>query len=97
MATTNPPYQAALTSATFTPGISIDPGEVNISTWGTFNAIWHIQRSFDGNTWLDREYGLRQSHELNYTEPESCLYRVGCKPGNYSSGTIRVRIGQHTE
>ena len=66
----------------------------NTSVWGTFVATVTVQRSFDnGNTWLDVEV-FTEPGEWVGVETERCIYRAGVKTGNYTSGTINIRLGK---
>ena len=68
-------------------------GYFNLSISGTFNATVTVQRSFDrGVTWRDMDDFTAPVEEVGI-EPEYCHYRVGVKTGNYTSGTVNIRIG----
>lgn len=68
-------------------------GYFNLSISGTFSATVTVQRSFDkGSTWLDIDSFTSATEEVGF-EPETVKYRVGVKSGDYSSGTIVVRLG----
>jgi hypothetical protein len=72
----------------------IGSGPFNISVWGTFVATVTVQRSFDdGATFRDVASFTEATEEAGF-EPEGTLYRIGVKTGDYTSGTVNVRIGQ---
>ena len=83
-----------LAQNTFTGAIKVR-GLFNLSLSGTWVATVHIQRSFDsGTTWLDVASYTANIEDLG-DEPEAgVLYRAGVKTGNYTSGTVVLRIGQ---
>lgn len=67
--------------------------EFTISIWGTFSATVTVQRSFDGGTtWLDVAQYTVPVEDFG-SEPTDALYRIGVKTGEYTSGTVNVRIG----
>lgn len=69
-------------------------GDFNVSIRGTFVAEVVVQRSFDrGASWGDVSSYLVPIETRGY-EPEGALYRMGVKPGKFTSGTITARIGQ---
>lgn len=70
-------------------------GAYNFSLSGTWSAVVHLQRSFDGGaTWLDVQ-ALSANAELVGQEPErGVLYRFGVKTGGYTSGTVTGRLSQ---
>ncbi len=70
-------------------------GYFNISIYGTFSATITVQRSFDdGSTWLDVDDFTAASESVGL-EAEIAKYRIGVKTGNYTSGTVNVRIGEN--
>ncbi len=70
-------------------------GYYNLSLSGTWVATVHLQRSFDnGTNWMDID-SYTANTELVGHEPElGILYRAGVKTGNYTSGTVVIRISQ---
>lgn len=68
-------------------------GYFNVSISGTFVATVTVQRSLDKNTWYDVN-SFTAPFEGAAMEPESLFYRVGVKTGNYTSGTVNVRLGK---
>ncbi len=69
-------------------------GMYNLSLSGTWVATVHVQRSYDGSTWMD--VGQYTGNvELVGTEPEDgVIYRFGVKTGNYTSGPVVGRLSQ---
>ena len=91
---------ALLTSAsltaqnTFTDAVKLW-GDFTLSISGTFVATVTVQRSHDnGVTWRDVDDFTTETEENGF-EPEYVKYRAGVKTGNYTSGTVTVRIGQN--
>lgn len=71
-------------------------GEFNVSVSGTFVATVTIQRSYNGGTtwndvqdWIEPVEGLARDAK----DATGILYRAGVKTGDYTSGTINVRLG----
>jgi len=51
------------------------------------------QRSVDaGVTWGDLDTTYTAPTEFNIVPTEDCLYRVGVKTGDFTSGTISVKV-----
>ena len=78
----------------FTDGVALH-GYFNLSISGTWVATVTLQRSFDGgSTWFD--VGARTENVEEYgLEPEdSVQYRVGVKTGDFTSGTVVLRLSQ---
>ena len=76
-------------------------GFFNYSAQGTFVATVTLQRSFDqGTTWEDVDSdtssfsltGFEAIPPFKFCNP-SVLYRIGVKTGEFTSGSISVRIG----
>lgn len=70
-------------------------GDFNVSIQGTFSATVTVQRSYDQDTisnWEDVETFTTAVERIGF-EPESMYYRVGVKSGEFTSGTIDIRIG----
>lgn len=69
-------------------------GFFNLSIKGTFVATITVQRSFDDMaTWNDVDTFTAQTEDWGM-EPEVCWYRVGVKTGDFTSGSVSVRLGQ---
>lgn len=79
---------------TFSDGLYTE-GAFNISIAGTFVATVTVQRSFDqGATWRDVDT-FTAPIETNGFDPEPVVvYRAGVKTGDFTSGTVDIRIGR---
>ena len=85
----------------FTDSISPNPwsgetyGYLNISVSGTWSATVTLQRSFDdGTTWLDTDTWT-SNVQTSLTDYEGgVLYRIGVKTGDFSSGTVVLRLSR---
>lgn len=86
----------AISSANlFTDESRFNYGYFNISIWGTFAATITLQRSFDdGDTWLDVDTFDEAAEKIVANAEGDCLWRIGVKSGQYTSGTAHVRLGQ---
>lgn len=76
-----------------TKGIKIK-GDFTVHIAGTFVATLHLQRSWnEGATWYDvKSYDAPTDPDENGFEPGGALYRIGCKTGNFTSGTATILI-----
>ena len=79
---------------TFSDGLYTE-GAFNLSISGTFVATITVQRSFDqGSTWRDVDT-FTAPIETYGTDPEPVVvYRAGVKTGDFTSGTVDIRIGR---
>jgi hypothetical protein len=79
---------------TFSDGIYTEGG-FNLSISGTFVATVTVQRSFDaGSTWRDVDT-FTAPVETYGVDPEPVVaYRAGVKTGEFTSGTVSIRIGR---
>lgn len=79
---------------TFSDGLYIE-GAFNFSISGTFVATVTVQRSFDqGSTWRDVDT-FTAPIETYGNDPEPVVvYRAGVKTGDFTSGTVNIRIGR---
>ena len=79
---------------TFSDGLYV-VGDFNLSISGTFVATVTVQRSFDqGSTWRDVDT-FTAPIETAGSDPEPVvLYRAGVKTGEFTSGTVSIRIGR---
>lgn len=72
-------------------------GKFNVSISGSsWTAIVHLQRSFDNeSTWVDVD-SFTANIEATVDEPQEggLLYRIGIKNGNYTSGTLYLRLSK---
>ena len=81
------------TENTFTDPVQLT-GFFNLSISGTFVATITVQRSFDNKvTWQDVDTFTKPTEDWGM-EPEVCWYRVGVKTGEFTSGSIGIRLGQ---
>jgi hypothetical protein len=79
---------------TFTDAIALE-GKFNLSISGTWVATVTVQRSFDkGVAWLDVETHTENVEKQGEEIEDGVLYRVGCKTGEFTSGTVVARISQ---
>lgn len=75
-------------------------GFFNYSAQGTYVATVTLQRSFDGSTWEDVDsdtapfslVGFEPLAPFKFSKP-TIKYRIGVKTGDFTSGSISVRIG----
>jgi hypothetical protein len=77
---------------TFSTAVQLE-GYFNVSISGTFSATVTVQRSIDNNTWMDVNTYTAAFEGVGF-DPEFMWYRVGVKTGQYTSGTVVVRIGR---
>jgi hypothetical protein len=77
---------------TFTDPVQLS-GFFNLSISGTFVATVTVQRSIDNSTWADVDNWTAPTEDYGM-DPETMWYRVGVKTGNFTSGTVVVRLGQ---
>jgi len=79
---------------TFSDGLYV-VGDFNLSISGTFVATVTVQRSFDqGGTWRDVDT-FTAPIETAGSDPEPVVvYRAGVKTGEFTSGTVSIRIGR---
>jgi len=67
--------------------------DIAVSVSGTFGATVTPQRSIDdGETWADLDTTYTAAAEFNIVPTDGCLYRVGVKTGDFTSGTVVVGI-----
>lgn len=80
---------------TFTDAVRLE-GYFNLSISGTWAATVTVQRSIDNATWVDVDTFTANSEEVGF-EPELMWYRVGVKTGEFTSGTVVLRLGREDE
>ena len=79
---------------TFSDGIYTEGG-FNLSISGTFVATVTVQRSFDaGSTWRDVDTFTAPIETYGVDPEPVVVYRAGVKTGDYTSGTVSIRIGR---
>ncbi len=85
---------ASITAANnFTDPLSVRPEEgASVSVSGTWSATVHLQHRLDGTNWRDVESYTANTEKV-YTAGEGCDVRIGVKTGNFTSGTVVVRLG----
>ena len=83
--------QAISAQNTFTDGYRLEGG-FNVSISGAFVATVTVQRSPDNTNWFDVN-SFNAPIEVSGSDPEFLYYRVGVKTGDYTSGTVNVRLG----
>lgn len=83
---------------TFTTAIVTPPvprglaNKVSVSISGVWVATVTLQRSFDGATFFDVS-NFTANAEVIADEPEpNITYRLGVKTGNFTSGTVVLRL-----
>tara|TARA_R100001510_G_scaffold9203_1_gene7096 strand:- start:5586 stop:5882 length:297 start_codon:yes stop_codon:yes gene_type:complete len=79
----------------FTDAVMVLAGDFSISVSGTFSATVTVQKSYDTSSpsnFEDVETFTAPVERVGY-EAENIYYRVGVKTGEYTSGTVSVRIG----
>jgi len=70
-------------------------GKFNVSISGISGDTVHVQRSFDAGTlWKDVESYTADKEDAGEEIEHDVIYRIGVKTGNYSAGTILLRISQ---
>lgn len=79
----------------FTTAVQI-AGWFNVSISGTFSATVTVQRSPDNTNWYDVDSWTAPAEDVGM-EPEVMWYRIGVKTGNFTSGTVVVRLGQDAQ
>ncbi len=90
---------AVITRSIAAENLFTDPvkltGFFNISLSGTWSATVTVQRSFDqGSTWFDVESFVGNVQEYGFEPEGGVVYRVGVKTGNFTSGTIVMRLSR---
>jgi hypothetical protein len=79
---------------TFSDGIYTQGG-FNLSIAGTFAATVTVQRSFDqGSTWRDVDTFTAPIETYGVDPEPVVVYRAGVKTGDFTSGTVSIRIGR---
>lgn len=75
------------------PKDNLYSGHLNISVTGTWEAVVSLQRSFDsGATWNDVTTYESNTEKSLIDEEFRVYYRIGVKLGEYTSGTVMVRL-----
>ena len=71
-------------------------GYFNLSLSGTWAATVTVQRSIDNVSFVDVDTFTGNTEEYGF-EPENMFYRVGVKTGEFTSGTVVIRLGREYE
>lgn len=69
-------------------------GHFNVSVSGTNGHTTHLQRSFDGSTWLDVTSYTADAEDVHFEPETGVVYRIGVKTGNFGTGTLSLRLSQ---
>lgn len=70
-------------------------GFLSLAIYGTWVATITVQRSFDaGQNWVDVTTYTTNQHLTIDDRVEGILYRVGCKTGNFTSGTCYLVLAK---
>lgn len=77
----------------FTSALNVS--RFNVSVSGTWAGTVTLQRSFDNSgTWVDVDT-FSANTETSVLDPEmSIQYRIGMKNGDYTSGTVNLRLSR---
>ena len=68
---------------------------IDLSVSNTFVGTVTLQRSFDdGTNWLDVESYTEPIEKIIENPSQSVKWRVGVKTGDFTSGTIDLRLSQ---
>lgn len=70
-------------------GLRNNLGELAIT--GSFTATVTLQTTYDGSTWIDVETYTAADHKA-ITGITGTQWRVGVATGNYTGGTVAVRL-----
>lgn len=65
----------------------------NLSVSETFEATITVQRRFDEGTWLDVETFTEPGEFIGDEIESNVEYRAGVKTGDFTSGTVELRLG----
>jgi hypothetical protein len=78
------------------PATNSNFGFLNLSLSGTWSATVFLQRSFDnGTTWLDVESYTANTEKAVEDYEKGVVYRLFCKTGGFTSGTIVCRLSNN--
>ena len=78
---------------TFTDKLQV-VGHFNLSISGTWAATVTVQRSWDGTNWFDVDT-FTSNYEGTGFDAEEVYYRAGVKTGDFTSGTVALRISDN--
>ena len=80
---------------TFTDKIQV-VGHFNLSISGTWAAAVTVQRSWDGTNWFDVDTFTSNYEGVGF-DAEEVFYRAGVKTGDFTSGTVALRISDNRD
>jgi hypothetical protein len=80
---------------TFTDKLQV-VGHFNLSISGTWAATVTVQRSWDGTNWFDVDT-FTSNYEGGGFDAEEVFYRAGVKTGDFTSGTVALRISDNRD
>lgn len=80
---------------TFTDKIQV-VGHFNLSISGTWAATVTVQRSWDGTNWFDVDTFTSNYEGVGF-DAEEVWYRAGVKTGEFTSGTVVLRISDNRD
>ena len=89
-----PAVTASITAQnTFTDKIQV-VGHFNLSISGTWAATVTAQRSWNGTDWFDVDTFTSNYEGVGF-DAEEVFYRVGVKTGDFTSGTVVLRLSDN--
>ena len=89
-----PATTASITAEnTFTDKLQVI-GHFNISISGTWEATVSVQRSWNGTDWFDVNTFTSNFEGVGF-DAEEIFYRVGVKTGDFTSGTVVLRLSDN--
>ena len=93
-ATVNSDETAGTWTRGYAPYFHNDNGFLNISVYGaTWVGTVTLQRSFDdGTTWYDVTTWTANAQKALIDKQINSMYRLGCKNGEYTSGSVAVKL-----
>jgi len=81
----------------FSDWLFVDGGSrFSLNIKGTFVATVTLQKTYDGGITIydDEITFVKPSSDISLPLSESAQYRIGVLTGNYTSGTVQVRLGR---
>jgi len=67
-------------------------GAFDLSISNTWAGTVTLQRSFDGSNWVDVEEWTSNAERVVDEPSHDVYYRIGMKNGDYTSGTVDMRL-----
>ena len=71
-------------------------GHFNLSISGTWDATVTVQRSWNGTDWFDVDTFTSNYEGVGF-DAEEVYYRAGVKTGDFTSGTVALRISDNKD